>query len=196
MLYSGPVAALPASTTRGNNLAPRPVFSSGSQFYNFITEFQQLHNRNAVQWNGARKTREESKTQRCWRQTLKTIELNKFRKTLKTRQAELSDGRRNRDALAIETSADELDRIQQAQERDFAMGSIDRDSLRLREIRAALERIDNGSFGICLNCEEEIAAKRLAAVPWTALCIVCQEAADRMASDRQDEDEQALPNAA
>src|ERR1700676_4640680 len=125
-----------------------------------------------------------------------TIELNKFRETLKTRQAELSEGRHNRQAIAIETTADELDRIQQAQERDFAMGAIDRDSLRLREIRAAMERIDNGSFGFCLNCEEEIAPKRLAAVPWTALCIVCQEAAERASSNFPDQDEQRLPRAA
>ncbi len=127
---------------------------------------------------------------------MKTIELNEFRKTLKTRQAELSEVLHNREALAIETSADELDRIQQAQERDYAMGAIDRDSLRLREIRAALERVEDGSFGICLNCEEEIAAKRLAAVPWTALCIVCQEAAERTVSDPQDEYQEALANAA
>jgi DnaK suppressor protein len=62
----------------------------------------------------------------------------------------------------------------------------------LREIRAALQRIDRGSFGICLNCEEGISAKRLAAVPWTALCIVCQEAADRMASEFEDEEQPAL----
>jgi DnaK suppressor protein len=126
---------------------------------------------------------------------MKTIELDRFRKALKTRKAELGDGRRNREALAIETSADELDRIQHAQERDFAMEALDRESLRQREITAALERIDNGSFGICLNCEEEIPAKRLAAVPWTALCIVCQEASERIVSDSH-EDEQALPNAA
>ena len=120
---------------------------------------------------------------------MKSIELDRFRKMLKTRQAELSDGRRNREAVAIETSADELDRIQHAQERDFAMEALDRESLRSREISAALERIDNGSFGICLNCEEEIAAKRLAAVPWTALCIGCQEVAERIASDSQNEDE-------
>jgi DnaK suppressor protein len=127
---------------------------------------------------------------------MKTIELNEIRKILKTRQAEVSDIRNNREAIAIETSADELDRIQQAQERDFAMGAIDRDSLRLREIRAALERIDNGTFGICLNCEEEIAEKRLAAVPWTSLCIVCQEVAEHIATYPQDDDEQALPDAA
>jgi DnaK suppressor protein len=127
---------------------------------------------------------------------MKTIEVEQFRRILKMKQAEVREGRTNRDAIAIETTADELDRIQQAQERDFAMGAIDRDSLRLREIRAAIERIDNGSFGFCLNCEEEIAAKRLAAVPWTALCIVCQEAAERAASDFQDQDEQRLPLAA
>ena len=45
-------------------------------------------------------------------------ELDGFRKTLKTRQAELTDGRRHREALTIETSADEFDRIQYAQERE------------------------------------------------------------------------------
>ena len=64
---------------------------------------------------------------------MKTIELDRFRKMLKTRQAELSDGRRNREAVAIETSADELDRIQHAQERDFAMEALDRESLRSRD---------------------------------------------------------------
>jgi DnaK suppressor protein len=121
---------------------------------------------------------------------MKAIELDRFRKALKARQAELSGGGRNREAVAIETNADELDRIQHAQERDFAMGALDRESLRSREITSALERIDNGSFGICLNCDEEISARRLAAVPWAALCIICQEAAERIASDSQHEDEQ------
>src|ERR1700730_18117259 len=98
-------------------------------------------------------------------------ELDRFRKTLKTKQAELNAGRRNREALTIETSADELDQIQYAQERDFAMKALDRETARWREIRDALERIDGGSFGICLNCDEEIAPKRLGAVPWAALCI-------------------------
>ena len=127
---------------------------------------------------------------------MKTIELENFRKILTIRQADLSDGRTNREAIAIETTADELDRIQQAQERDFAMGAIDRDSLRLRDIRAALRRIDDGTFGICLNCEEEIAAKRLVAVPWAGLCIVCQELAERAPSNSQDQDDQPLQRAA
>jgi DnaK suppressor protein len=123
-------------------------------------------------------------------------ETEEFRKLLTEKQSELRGGRNNREALAIETSADELDRIQHAQERDYAMGVLNRESERLREIRAALERLTSGSFGVCLNCEEEIGAKRLAAVPWTALCIVCQEATDRMPNDWQDEDQQPLHDAA
>lgn len=124
------------------------------------------------------------------------LELDEFRNTLKTRQAELSAGLRRREVLAIETSADEFDQIQHAQERDFAMEALDRESVRFREISAALGRIDRGTFGICLNCEEEIGAKRLAAVPWTALCIDCQEVAEQIASNSQDHTERPFLSAA
>ena len=40
-------------------------------------------------------------------------------------------------------------------------------------------RIDEGNFGVCLHCEEDISPKRLAAVPWAPYCIQCQEQADR-----------------
>jgi DnaK suppressor protein len=36
-----------------------------------------------------------------------------------------------------------------------------------------------GTYGACLHCDDEINAKRLAAVPWAAYCLKCQEAADR-----------------
>ena len=48
----------------------------------------------------------------------------------------------------------------------------------MRSVRQALSRIDEGTYGICLNCEEEISAKRLKALPWTPLCINCQQQAD------------------
>jgi DnaK suppressor protein len=107
------------------------------------------------------------------------IELNAFRKTLENRQADLGKGKGNREALAIQSSADELDRIQHASERDMAIGNLERDSSRLREVRAALQRIDAGTFGSCVECEADINPKRLAAIPWASSCIVCQEAADR-----------------
>lgn len=107
------------------------------------------------------------------------IELNAFRRILEKRQTELGNGNKNREALVIDTSPDELDRIQDAGNRDWAMGNLERDSNGLREVRDALRRIDAGTFGICAGCEEDINVKRLAAVPWASFCIVCQEAADR-----------------
>jgi DnaK suppressor protein len=106
-------------------------------------------------------------------------ELNTFRRILENSQTDLGNGNRNREALVIETSPDDLDRIQHASERDYAMGNLERNSSRLREVRAALGRMDEGTFGICVSCDESINLKRLAAVPWASFCIACQELADR-----------------
>jgi len=107
------------------------------------------------------------------------IELNTFRRTLNSKMSELDSGNRNREALTLETSPDELDRIQHAHDRDYAIGNLERNSARLQEVRTALRRIEAGTFGICVECEDNISSKRLAAVPWAASCIVCQEALDR-----------------
>ena len=101
-----------------------------------------------------------------------------FRKTLESRQTELQNANKTQ-PIEIEPTSDELDRIQQATEREYAIASLERNFSRLREVSAALRRLDEGTFGICGNCEEEITPKRLAAVPWAPLCIVCQEAADQ-----------------
>jgi DnaK suppressor protein len=123
-------------------------------------------------------------------------ELNGFRRILEGRQMELAGRDHSRGALAIESSPDELDRIQESQERELALGDLDRTSKFMREVRAALRRIDAGSFGICVECEENINPKRLAAVPWTSCCIVCQEAADREQKTSWSENELPLIMAA
>ena len=105
-------------------------------------------------------------------------ELNKFRNILEAKQGELELLVRNRDGIAIEKCPDSLDEVQYATERELAIRSLDRDSNLLRNVRAALDRIEDGSFGVCLHCDEDISPKRLAAVPSTAFCIVCQEIAD------------------
>ena len=81
--------------------------------------------------------------------------------------------------MAIETSPDELDRIQHASDRDLAIDNLERDSTQLAELRSALRRVNAGTFGFCLGCEGKINPRRLAAVPWASFCIVCQEALDR-----------------
>src|ERR1700752_4580185 len=124
-------------------------------------------------------------------------ELNKYREILETKQAELEKVLRNRDAIAIEKSPDALDEVQNAAERELAIRNLDRESNLLRNVRAALRRIDEGTFGVCLHCEEDISPKRLAAVPWTAFCIQCQELADRNQSGEGSESlDELLVNAA
>lgn len=107
------------------------------------------------------------------------VDLDKFRKILETKQAELSGSLRNRDEIVIEKAPDALDEVQLAGERELAIRNLDRDSNMLRQIRRALARIEDGSYGICLHCDEEISPKRIAAVPWAAYCIRCQEQVDR-----------------
>ncbi|HSC51885.1 MAG TPA: TraR/DksA C4-type zinc finger protein [Gaiellaceae bacterium] len=49
----------------------------------------------------------------------------------------------------------------------------------LGEIDAALQRIENGTYGICVNRGEQIPVERLEAIPWTTLCIDCKRLQER-----------------
>lgn len=106
-------------------------------------------------------------------------DLNSFKNILESRQAELEQIIRNRDGIVIVKSADALDEVQYATERDLAIRNLDRESGLLRNVRSALHRLQDSSFGTCVRCEKEISPKRLAAVPWAPFCIRCQEHADR-----------------
>lgn len=124
------------------------------------------------------------------------IEVAKFKKILETKQEDLERIVRNRDAITIEKSADALDEVQHASERELAIRNLDRESNLLRNVRAALRRIEDGSFGTCLHCEEEISPKRVAAVPWAPFCIQCQEQADRAQEEGTEVLDDILVNAA
>src|SRR5947209_13252150 len=113
-------------------------------------------------------------------------ELEKFKAALEAKQAELAASLRNRDDIAIEKTPDALDEVQLAGERELAIRNLDRESNLLRNVRMALARMADGSYGTCMHCDEEIKPKRLDAVPWTKYCIRCQEAADRHEFESQD----------
>jgi len=124
-------------------------------------------------------------------------ELKKYREILEAKQSELALLVRNRDGIAIEKSPDALDEVQHAAERELAIRNLDRESNLLRHVRAALRRIDEGNFGVCLHCEEDISPKRLVAVPWTPFCIQCQEIADRnQVGDGSESFDELMVNAA
>jgi DnaK suppressor protein len=106
-------------------------------------------------------------------------ELNGFRKVLGVKETEWANAIRNREAIAIEANSDVLDQIQHSTERELELVRLERESNLLRDVRAALRRIDADIFGFCLICDNQISPKRLAAVPWTPLCIRCQETADK-----------------
>ena len=59
-------------------------------------------------------------------------------------------------------------------EQEFNLGLIESEDLVLREIEEALERIDEGTFGVCDVCQKAIKKSRLKAVPHAKLCIECQ----------------------
>ena len=125
---------------------------------------------------------------------MRKTQMKKFERVLEAKQAELVRMLRNRDAITIEKSADALDEVQYAAERELAIRNLDRDSNLLRLVRLALRRIADGSYGICMHCEEDINPRRLAAVPWAPYCIQCQEAADR--NQGEDIFDEVLVNAA
>jgi DnaK suppressor protein len=111
--------------------------------------------------------------------TMSKSEIKIFRATLVAKQADLAVRLRKRDGIVIEKTADALDEVRLASERELMTRNLERESKELREVRAALDRVHQGDYGTCLHCEEEIGLKRLKALPWTPLCVACQEQADR-----------------
>jgi DnaK suppressor protein len=105
-------------------------------------------------------------------------DLAKFRDVLQTKQSELTKTR-GLESIAIERSADVLEEADYKTARELAIAGLNRDSTVRRSVASALFRIQDGSFGTCVHCGNEIGRRRLEVLPWTPLCIGCQEAADR-----------------
>jgi DnaK suppressor protein len=123
-------------------------------------------------------------------------ELNQFLTILTEKHGDLSQATGRRDDIAIERTPDVLDQVQLAAERELTTRSLDRESRLLRNVRAALGRIAEGTYGTCFECEEEISPKRLRALPWATLCIACQEEADDKLGRRFASQEKFLVDAA
>jgi len=105
-------------------------------------------------------------------------ELKEFETVLRTRAQNLAGSLAERAPIRIERSADTFDGMLDAAERETSAQALAADSRLLRQVEAARGRIRDGTFGVCLHCEEEIPRKRLQAVPWAAFCRSCQELAE------------------
>lgn len=107
-------------------------------------------------------------------------QLLSFRSTLESLlDAATRETFERRQSLEAEPSADAFDRVGLDIDRDLAVADLSRNSQLIRQVRAALARMEEGVFGTCQACGETIPIKRLKAVPCTPFCIRCQEAADR-----------------
>ena len=74
-----------------------------------------------------------------------------------------------------EVAGDLVDQATDDYNKEFLNNLSKSDLNTLRLIDAALERMTEDEYGICLECGEEISEKRLTAVPWAEFCINCQE---------------------
>jgi DnaK suppressor protein len=84
-----------------------------------------------------------------------------------------------------------------ANERELAIETLNRQAGLLGQVNKALDRIKDGSYGTCEECESAISPRRLAALPWASLCIRCQERADQeQRGGREDRFDIALQDAA
>ncbi len=85
-----------------------------------------------------------------------------------------------------EICADPADRATVESDRAFTLRIRDRERKLIKKIRAALQRLDDGVFGICDECGDDIGVPRLNARPVTKLCINCkskQEADEHLRGD-------------
>jgi DnaK suppressor protein len=73
-----------------------------------------------------------------------------------------------------ENFPDPTDRAALEADRNFMLRIRDRESKLIKKIKKTLERIENGTFGICETCGEDISIKRLKARPVTSQCIDCK----------------------
>jgi DnaK suppressor protein len=106
-------------------------------------------------------------------------DLKRFKKRLEELRDEVLDKARREleEPSSIDTDdlPDEIDQASSEYAQAMKLRLRDRDKFHLKKIQKALDRIDEGSFGICERCEEPISVKRLEARPVTTLCIRCKE---------------------
>lgn len=111
------------------------------------------------------------------RTTMKKAEAQ-YKKALMDKKAELEAAAAKSllfDDSETDRQGDFADRSAAANEEEISIQLKQTDSKLLRAIEEALQRMESGTYGVCVECQEEIAPARLKAVPWTKVCISCKE---------------------
>lgn len=108
---------------------------------------------------------------------------------LRSMAAELVDGQeqRRQDAATVQldqTRVGRLSRMDALQQQALAQAAERRAEQQLQRVRAALKRIDDPAFGLCIDCRQPIALPRLQADPCVLLCLECQGFRDEDAAEQ------------
>ena len=115
---------------------------------------------------------------------MRARELKYFKKHLQVKRQKLVNVVQKTENYGREVDADAEamdigDRASSSYTKEFMFTKSDSDRQLLQEVVDALIRIDDGTYGECGNCGEVVDSKRLKAVPWTFLCLQCQEEVER-----------------
>ncbi len=106
-------------------------------------------------------------------------DLQAVRKRLVARRHDLiyklSQFRNESKEVESDVAQDLADKAESSYTKEFLLSLSDAERAELFHIDAAMKRIDAGGYGHCQMCQKEISKKRLAALPWTPLCIECEE---------------------
>jgi DnaK suppressor protein len=110
------------------------------------------------------------------------VKLSKFDNYKKILQKKADEVRRSMSAQKVaqlvsrqDHVGDEGDLSQQSHEEWIFLNRNTLDVKLLREVEDALRRMEQGTYGICHECDEPISLKRLDAIPWAKYCVTCQE---------------------
>lgn len=114
------------------------------------------------------------------------VQVDILEEVLRNKKAELIIAIRSHSSqLNLSDGESELiDRVQAMTRREQAVTILNRLTRTLSEVHAALDTVQDGTYGICVECDEPIAPRRLEAIPWASHCIRCQERLDRGALAR------------
>jgi len=111
--------------------------------------------------------------------TMDKKRLEYYKKKLQTRREELlkSIARTEEEGRTADDdpTVDLADKAANSYTKEFLFGMTNTDRSMLNLIDEALLRIKRGTYGTCIECEEELQQKRLEAVPWAKYCVKCAE---------------------
>ena len=110
-------------------------------------------------------------------------EMEKYRRLLEEKKASLSSDlaktRSAEEETTEESTQDIADKAVSSYTREFLYSLTDGERSTLLQIDDAIGRIDDGAYGLCINCAQPISEKRLTAVPYAPYCVDCQELAEK-----------------